>query len=66
MFLYFRAVYSAIYEFSHSENGLVTYSLDQGGNRKYEEFIDGISASLNSQWRETSAQKMFQKMTGTC
>lgn len=50
MFLYFRAVYSAIYEFSHSENGLVTYSLDQGGNRKYEEFIDGISASLNSQW----------------
>ena len=50
MFLYFRAVYSAIYEFSHSENGLVMYSLDQGGNRKYEEFIDGIFASLNSQW----------------
>lgn len=50
MFLYFRAVYSAIYEFSRSENGLVTYSLDQDGNRKYEEFIDGISASLNSQW----------------
>lgn len=50
MFLYFRAVYSAIYEFPHSENGLVMYSLDQGGNRKYEEFIDGISASLNSQW----------------
>ena len=50
MFLYFRAVYSAIYEFSHSENGLAKYSLDQGGNRKYEEFIDGISASLNSQW----------------
>ena len=49
MFLYFRAVYSAIYDFSHSENGLGTYSLDQGGNKNYEEFIDGISASLNSQ-----------------
>lgn len=50
MFLNFRAIYSAIYEFSHSENGLATYSLDKAGNTRYEEFIDGISASLNSQW----------------
>ena len=48
--LNFRAIYSAIYEFSHGENGPATYSLDQAGNTKYEEFIDRISASLNSQW----------------
>ena len=50
MVLNFRAIYFAIYEFSHSENGLATYSLDRAGNTRYEEFIDGISASLNSQW----------------
>ena len=50
MFLNFRAIYSAIYKFSHSENGPATYSLDRAGNARYEEFIDGISASLNSQW----------------
>ena len=48
--LNFRAIYSAIYEFSHGENGPATYSLAQAGNTKYEEFIDRISASLNSQW----------------
>ena len=50
MFLNFRAIYSAIYEFSHPENGPATYSLDRAGNARYEEFIDGISASLNRQW----------------
>ena len=50
MFLNFRAIYSAIYEFSHSENGHASYSLDRAGNTSYEAFIDGISASLNSQW----------------
>ena len=43
-------VYSAIYEFSHSADGPAAYSLDQAGNEKYEDFIDGISKSLNSQW----------------
>lgn len=65
MFLYFRAVYSAIYEFSHSENGLKTYSLDQGGNRKYEEFIDGISASLNSQWADKISPRRREITTTT-
>lgn len=51
MFLNFRVIYSAIYDYSDDvENGPVTYSLDQGGNERYEEFIDGISASLNTQW----------------
>lgn len=46
----FQGVYSAMYEFSHSEDGPAAYSLDQAGNEKYEDFIDGISKSLNSQW----------------
>lgn len=50
MILNFTVIYSAIYEFSHSENGLAMYSLDKAGNTRYEEFIDGISASLKSQW----------------
>ena len=48
--LNFRVIYSSINEFSHSENGPATYSLDQTGNAKYESFIDGIAESLNSQW----------------
>ena len=30
----FRVVYSAIYEFSHSEDGPAAYSIDQAGNVK--------------------------------
>ena len=41
-------VYSAIYEFSHSEDGPAAYSLDQAGNEKYEDFIDYELSS--SQW----------------
>ena len=51
-------MYSAIYEFSHSENGLATYSLDKAGNTRYEEFKYGISASLNSQWARNICPKL--------
>ena len=39
----FRVIHSAIYEFSHSENGPIASSLHQAGNEKYEDFINGIS-----------------------
>ena len=42
----FRIIHSAIYEFSHSENGPAANSLHQAGNKKYEDFINGISTSL--------------------
>ena len=46
----FKVIHSAINEFSDSENGPTAYSLHQAGNEKYEDFIDGISKSFNSQW----------------
>ena len=49
-FYNFRVIYSAIYEFSHSENGLAANSLHQAGNEKYEDLIHGISTSLSRQW----------------
>lgn len=49
--LYFRAVYSSIYGFSHSENGPASYALDDVANAAYERFIDAIAESLNSQWQ---------------
>lgn len=46
----FRIIHSVIYEFSHSENGPAANSLHQAGNKKYEDFINGISTSLIRQW----------------
>ena len=48
-FYNFRVIYSAIYEFSHSENGPAANSLHQAGNEKYEDLIHGISTSLSRQ-----------------
>ena len=57
----FRVIHSAIYEFSHSENGPAAYSLHQAGNEKYEDFIDGISTSLSRQWARNMSSEDVSK-----
>ena len=61
LFCNFRVVYSAIYEFSHSEDGPAAYSLDQAGNEKYKDVIDDISKSLNSQWARNMSPEDVSK-----
>lgn len=39
-----------MYEFFNSENGPAIYTLNDVANKRYEEFIDKIPVSLNSQW----------------
>lgn len=58
----FRVIYSAIYEFSHSENGPAEYSLDQAGNVKYEKFIDDISRLLNKCWADNMSSEDVSKI----
>ena len=58
----FRVIYSAIYEFSHSENGPAEYSLDQAGNVEYEKFVDEISTSLNNCWAENKSSEDVSKV----
>ena len=57
----FRIIHSAIYEFSHSENGPAANSLHQAGNKKYEDFINGISTSLIRQWARNMSSEDVSK-----
>lgn len=57
----FRLVYQNIFAFSHRENELVTFTLDEEANKVFEDFVDTIAATLNRQWAENLCSEDISK-----